>query len=190
MKSDAIVLPGVGAFGDAMRALNRLDLIFPIRDYATSEKPVVGICLGFQLLFSESYEFGFHKGLNIIPGEVIQFAKMKTLEGRYLKVPQICWNRIYEPDVGFSKRWQNNALLSGVKNHSFMYFVNSYYGVPEEKKSTICNAKYGEIEFCAGIMKGNVTGFQFHPERSGYDGIKIYRNLSKCIDIGEENGDQ
>ena len=187
LNADAVILPGVGAFGDAIGALRRLDLIDLIKDISESDKPLIGICLGLQLFFSESYEFGSHKGLDIIKGEVVRFGNPRDQYG-YLKVPQVCWNRIYPPNGEvFGKEngdltpdW-NITLLEGIEVGSFMYFVHSYYAIPKNSSVVISKTKYGHIQFCSGLKKGNIYGFQFHPERSGDNGLRIYHNLNRLI---------
>lgn len=182
LQADAVILPGVGAFGDAMNSLHQLDLVSPLQDIAQSEIPLIGICLGLQLLFTESHEFGRHKGLGIIDGEVVPF-KPTRHAGKVYKVPQVCWNRIFGPDEGeltLESRqvtaW-NRSLLSGIKNGSFRYFIHSFYGSPEHPSDTLTRTIYGPTSFCSAVKKGSVEAFQFHPERSGPIGLTVYQNL-------------
>jgi glutamine amidotransferase len=187
MGADCVILPGVGAFGDAMDALIRLNLVVPIREFVASDKPVLGICLGLQLLFSRSYEFGTHRGLDIIQGEVVRLPNSQHSQSA-LKVPHVGWNRTYLPDKrqiatedkGCPELW-HDTLLEGIENGAFMYFVHSYYVVPQDSSQTLTETDYGETQFCSGVKKGNIYGFQFHPERSGPTGLMIYQNLYTLI---------
>lgn len=174
LSADAIILPGVGAFGDAMQTLHRLDLVSVLRDVADSLKPVIGICLGLQLLMSESYEFGFHKGLNIIEGAVNRFDHPKEND-LLLKIPQVGWNRVYPARNGIN--W-SDTLLHGVDSNEYMYFVHSYIVQPQNGDMVFTLTRYGNIEFCSGIKYRNICAFQFHPERSGPKGIMVYQNLA------------
>lgn len=173
-RANAVILPGVGAYGDAMLTLHRLDLVNVLLDVAQSPKPLVGICLGLQLLMTESYEFGRHKGLGIIEGPVVRFDAPKEKE-RMLKVPQIGWNRVYQP--ANVSRWPG-TLLDSVDEGEYMYFVHSYICQPQNSNMILSTSSYGHIEFCSSIQIGNVFACQFHPERSGLGGMKIYQNLA------------
>jgi glutamine amidotransferase len=172
--ADAVILPGVGAYGDAMLTLHRLDLVNVLRDIAESSKPLVGICLGMQLLMTESYEFGCHKGLGIIEGPVVRFEAPKEKE-RILKVPQISWNRIFQPANGL--RW-HGTLLDRIDEGEYMYFVHSFTVQPQDSNVILSNSHYGHIEFCSSIHHRNVFACQYHPERSGLKGLQIYKNLA------------
>lgn len=178
-KADAMILPGVGAFGDAMGILNKMDLVRPILDFINSKRPFLGICLGMQLLFSESEEFGQHKGLDVIKGKVVKFPK-KNNDGQINKIPQVGWNRIKRPLLAEDPYW-NGTVLNHVNDGEFMYFVHSFYAVPEEKSVALSITEYGEITYCSSIQRGNIFAFQFHPEKSAYQGLKIYRNFSDII---------
>ena len=164
---DAAILPGVGAFGDAMDNLKKLDLIDPIKEFIRSGKPFMGVCLGMQLLFSESEEFGIHQGLNIVKGKVKKFSNAD----KPIKVPQIGWNQILKAD----NNW-NNSPLESIKSGEFMYFVHSYYVVPKDPSVILSETIYEDIGYCSSILKDNVFAAQFHPEKSGQEGIKIYRD--------------
>ena len=174
MDSDAVILPGVGAFGDAMAALRRLDLVRPLQDIAVSDTPLIGICLGVQLLMAESFEFGRHKGLEMIKGTVVRFDH-PVEEGRELKVPQVGWNRIKQ-----AHPW-SNTLLEGLADGEFMYFVHSFIVQPEDPNVILSTSRYGQIEFCSSLQYRNIFACQFHPERSGPKGLQIYRNLACLI---------
>jgi len=168
-RADKIVLPGVGAFKVAMDELKKRDLIEPVKASIKEGKPFLGICLGLQLLFSESEEGGVKiKGLNIIKGRVKKFKKKSGL-----KIPHMGWNNITAKGKG-----QKAEILKGVKSGSYMYFVHSYYAAPKDKKVILCETDYG-ANFTSGIRKDNVYGFQFHPEKSQAAGLKIIENFVK-----------
>ena len=170
-----VVVPGVGAFGDAMASLHRLDLVEPLREVAASDQLLVGICLGMQLFMTESHEFGTHRGLNIFPGVVVPFTPSLDDDSR-LKVPHVGWTRNYvsgdRPD-GWS-----STPLEGLSEGEYLYFVHSYYAVPEDPGIATSVATYGDKEFCSSIWREGVFGCQFHPERSGSQGLRIYQNLA------------
>jgi glutamine amidotransferase len=167
----------VGAFGDAMDTLHRLDLVSVLRDVAQSPKPLVGICLGLQLLMSESHEFGRHKGLDIIPGTV---ERLSAGEKEPVKVPQVGWNRILRPAGATHDPWLSTPL-AGMADGTFLYFVHSYFVRPENRDVVLTVTRYGENEFCSGVRYKNVCAFQFHPERSGAAGLAIYKNLASLV---------
>lgn len=175
-RSDAVILPGVGAFGDAMATLRRLDLVQPLRDAAASGKSLVGICLGLQLLMDGSEEFGSHKGLGIVPGRV-ELLDRPQLGERILKVPHVGWNRA-DPAPGGS--W-DNSLLEGLDPGTLMYFVHSYCVRPSDPDVELCRTDYGDAGFCSGVRLGSVEAFQFHPERSGPQGLRVYANLARRL---------
>lgn len=176
----SVILPGVGAFADAMKSLVKLDLVSPIKDVAASNTPLLGICLGQQLLFTESEEFGNTKGLDLIPGKV-QYFPVQTVEDRTLKVPQVGWNTITPPTAN---AW-HGTLLESVPLGTDMYFVHSCYVVPENTDAVLTVTTYGEVEFCSGSRHKNITAFQFHPERSGVGGLQIYKNFLQQIRLAE-----
>lgn len=168
--ADALLLPGVGAFNEAMLNLDRMNLIEPIRNFVEKGKPFMGICLGLQLLFSESEEFGSAKGLNLIPGKVKRFGNL-TESQQPLKVPQIAWNSIHESHKG---KWQNTPFQH-IQDGENMYFVHSYYVNPVDDEVTLSTSTYGSTEYCSSIIKENIFACQFHPEKSAQMGISIYR---------------
>jgi len=174
--ADALVLPGVGAFGDAMDNLKKQDLIQPIFDFIETGKPFLGICLGMQLLFSESEEFGNHKGLNLIEGAVRKFPSKDSLE-RKLKVPQIAWNKIHKPE---NISWKATPF-EHIHDGEFMYFIHSYYTLPAQKNDEIATTNYGFFQYCSAVKKHNIFAVQFHPEKSANKGLKIYDEWSKAI---------
>jgi len=181
--ADLVILPGVGAFGDAMATLNRLDLIGVLQDVAASGKHLVGICLGVQLLMTESSEFGRHRGLGIIEGPVVRFENPLE-ESRLLKVPQVQWNRIVRPEGPERKNegWKGTPL-EGVVEGEFFYFVHSFYVCPTDRSVVLSMSRYGGIEFCSSLRQGNVFACQFHPERSGPVGLKIYNNIARIVGV-------
>lgn len=188
LDADAVILPGVGAFGDAMESLHRLDLVSVLRDMAGSQKPLIGICLGLQLLMTESEEFGRHRGLNIIEGPVVRFnSPMKGT--RKLKVPQIGWNRIHKAVHNGSKGcdpW-GDGLLAGVADDEYMYFVHSFIVQPQDLSIVLSISRYGHIEFCSSLQYRNIFACQFHPERSGSGGLTIYQNMALRLQMAQKD---
>ncbi|MBQ2941265.1 MAG: imidazole glycerol phosphate synthase subunit HisH [Clostridia bacterium] len=159
--ADKIILPGVGAFGDAAKKLRDTGLFDVIKEEAAKGKPIMGICLGMQMLFEKSYEYGEHEGLGLIKGEI------RPIEGvipKELKIPHIGWNAL--------KFTKDSKLFKYIKDGDFVYFVHSYYGA--ECDSVIAVSEYG-APLTAAVEKGNVSGCQFHPEKSGDVGLKILK---------------
>ncbi|PKN70915.1 MAG: imidazole glycerol phosphate synthase subunit HisH [Deltaproteobacteria bacterium HGW-Deltaproteobacteria-12] len=176
--SDALILPGVGAFGDAIKNLHKLNLIQPLQEFAASGKPFMGICLGMQLLFSKSEEFGEHEGLNLIAGDVIKFPSANKSDEK-VKIPQIGWNQIFHPpDV--KGRWDGTPLEK-INDGEFMYFVHSFYAVPKYSENILAVTEYGDLEYCSAVIKNNIFATQFHPEKSAAEGIKIYQDWANKI---------
>lgn len=167
INSDAAIIPGVGAFGDAMENLQKLDLINLIKNFISSGRPFMGVCLGMQLLFTQSEEFGLHKGLNIVSGQVKKFVGKE----KQIKVPQIGWNQIFKAQ----KSWDNSPLKE-IKDGEFMYFVHSYFCQPKDKKVILSETTYEGIKHCSSLFSKNVFATQFHPEKSAKEGIKIYKD--------------
>lgn len=172
--ADALVLPGVGAFRDCMDNLKRLELEESIRFFIKTGKPFLGICLGLQVLFSTSEEFGLTEGFDIIKGKVIAFdRKMKDKEtGETLKVPHMGWNRI--------KIKGKSPILKGIKDGEFFYFVHSYYVKPSDESVVLTTTDYG-VEFVSSVWKDNIVATQFHPEKSQRAGLKVLENFGKWI---------
>ncbi len=162
---DKLILPGVGAFGDAISHLKQYALIEPILEFAKSGKPLLGICLGMQLLFDKSYEFGEHKGLGLIPGEVVPFDKSR-FEHR-LKVPHMGWNELFVQ--------KETSLFKGLPKAFYLYFVHSFHAVCDEKY-VAGRTIYG-YEFVSAVQNENVFGLQPHPEKSHENGLKILENF-------------
>ncbi|WP_308618338.1 imidazole glycerol phosphate synthase subunit HisH [uncultured Enterococcus sp.] len=168
-KAEKILLPGVGAFGDAMAKLQDSGLAAVVKKEAQKGKPLLGICLGMQLLFSESHEFGVHPGLDLISGKVIAMKETFTQQKIALKVPQIVWNELV-----FA---QESPLLKYVKQGDFVYYVHSYYA-SECDKSIAAFSDYG-VKIPGLVQKGNIFGTQFHPEKSGEVGLNILRAFTE-----------
>ena len=160
---DKIILPGVGAYKDAMQHLENSGLKDAILDFANSKKPLLGICLGMQLLFESSEEFGYTKGLGLIEGKVVKFDKSKMSSD--LKIPHMGWNKIENKD---------NQLFKDLKN-PYLYFVHSYHIITDDK-NIIGKTNYG-YEFASAVNKDNIFGFQPHPEKSHNNGLKILENF-------------
>ncbi|MFL2871592.1 MAG: imidazole glycerol phosphate synthase subunit HisH [Pirellulaceae bacterium] len=162
--ADKVVLPGVGAFEDAIGELHRRDLVNPIKDVIAQEKPFLGICLGLQLLFDVSYEGGEFEGLGVIPGKVVRF----DVASQY-KVPHMGWNQaeIIRPA----------PILNGIENNTYFYFVHSYYVAPEDDSVTAIKSDY-DGKFCAMIWRDNLFATQFHPEKSQQHGLAVLRNFA------------
>ena len=170
LNADKVVLPGVGAFSDCMKNLEQYGLIDAVRTSISSGKPFLGICLGLQLLFTESEEFGISKGLDIIKGRVVRF-KGPELSG--LKIPHMGWNSI------LIKR--QAPALRDVPDNSHVYFVHSFHVVPEDKRVIATTTPYG-IEFVSSVWRDNVFAVQFHPEKSQGLGLSILKRF------GEQKG--
>ncbi|HTQ63442.1 MAG TPA: imidazole glycerol phosphate synthase subunit HisH [Puia sp.] len=170
LKADYAILPGVGAFADAMKNLAQSDLVSPIKDFIASGRPFMGVCLGLQLLFTESEEFGMSKGLNIIEGTVKHFPG-RNAANEISKVPQIGWNKIFETK---NQPWKNTPLRD-CRSGDYMYFVHSFYVKPQSEKPVLSETTYGDLTYCSSIYQDNVFACQFHPEKSGMYGVEIYR---------------
>ena len=168
--ADYAILPGVGAFGDAMAFLNHTGMTEAIRDYVGAGKPLMGICLGLQLLLEESEEFGSSKGIGLIPGAVKKFIP-HFKDGNHYKVPQIQWNVIEERERGL---W-NGTPLQCCKPGDYMYFVHSYYADPSNLDCVLSETTYGDTTYCSSIFYNNIFATQFHPEKSGLYGVNIYK---------------
>jgi len=167
-RADALILPGVGAFHTAMVNLESLGLIQPLLDSIGQGKPIFGICLGLQLLFTESEEFQNSKGLGLIRGEIKKFIPA----AQHYKVPQIAWNKINSPRKNDFK----GSPLYGIKEGNYMYFIHSFYALPENKEIILSETCYNGITYCSGVLKNNIFAVQFHPEKSSKKGLEIYHN--------------
>jgi len=164
-EADALVLPGVGAFDDAIISLKEKGLDEAIRDFIRQDRPYLGICLGYQLLF-ESSEEGKERGLDILPGRV------RRLPGKGLKVPHMGWNSI---EIA-----AESPLLQGIRNGSYCYFVHSYFVEPEDDSLVLTWTEYG-VRFASGVHRGKLAAFQFHPEKSSRTGLAILANFATMV---------
>ncbi len=164
---DRVQLPGVGAFPDAMRSLEDSGMAEAIRDFAQSGKPLMGTCLGMQLLFDESEEFGTHKGLGLIPGRVVRFDETKF--DRPHKIPHMGWNELFVR--------KDSPIFAGLPKEFYLYFVHSYHALCDDEYA-IGKTHYG-YDFVSAVQRENVYGFQPHPEKSHNHGLKIVENFTK-----------
>jgi imidazole glycerol-phosphate synthase subunit HisH len=164
-RADKIILPGVGAFGDAMAELHRRSLVGPIRDAIDAGKPFLGICLGMQLLFDVGHENGRYEGIGVLPGEVVRF----DIPAEY-KVPHMGWN-----GLNIARR---APILDGLEEGTHVYFVHSYYVVPRDESVIATRTSYG-LDFCSTVWRDNVYATQFHPEKSQTDGLRILKNFAE-----------
>ncbi len=162
---DKLILPGVGAFGDAMTHLQERNMVEAIKEFAQSGKPMLGICLGMQLLFESSQEFGSHKGLGLIEGEVIHFDSSKFSEP--LKIPHMGWNRMFTKE---------HKLFENLDDEHYLYFVHTYHVVCKNEEDIIGETYYG-YKFTSAVAHNNIMGIQPHPEKSHDNGLKILENF-------------
>lgn len=170
--ADAIILPGVGSFEAGMEGLRIRNLIKPVKKFALTGRPILGICLGAQLLLDKGYEFGIFSGLGIIPGKVIKFPKLKKEH-----VPHIGWNEIFPlKNNGWKK-----TILDSIKTSPDVYFVHSYVLQPSRREHVLALTNYDGYQFCSAIRKNNIYGCQFHPEKSSKVGLKIIENFVSII---------
>jgi len=170
---DKLILPGVGAFGDAMEHLKENGMDKAVKEYAKSGKPLLGICLGMQLLFESSEEFGSSKGLGLIEGKVVAFDESKF--DHKLKVPHMGWNELFQQSVG--AELSLCPLFKGLDKEFYLYFVHSFHAVCDDKYA-IGKTYYG-YEFVSAVNKDNIYGIQPHPEKSHENGLKIIENFVK-----------
>jgi glutamine amidotransferase len=166
-KVKAIVVPGVGAFGDAIHNLEKLGLKDKIIKHIENRKPYFGICLGLQILFEYGYEFGSHEGLGVIKGSVVRFDDKLNI-----KIPHMGWNQIWKK--------KDSKMFKGIEDGLYFYFVHSYYVKPDEKDIIATTTDYG-IDFCSSIEKDNIWAVQFHPEKSQTLGLKLLENFRKFV---------
>ncbi len=176
--AEGLVLPGVGAFRDCMENLEKRGLTPFIKEWVRGNKPFLGICLGLQLLFTESHEFGIHRGLDLFKGKVVRFSDDMHSSVRYhnevrqerLKVPHMGWNRVDHPE--------GSRFFQDIPQGGYFYFVHSYYVAPEGEVN-MCTTEYG-IEFVSGIESKNLISVQFHPEKSQKMGLLFLRNFARA----------
>ncbi len=171
--ADRLVLPGVGAFGDGMERLRERELLEPLAQFAKSGRPLLGICLGMQLLFSESEEFGRHEGLGLIAGSVLRLSEVDE-DGQRVKVPHVGWSELERPGLGAD--W-DSTFLDGLADAESMYFVHSYVPFPERETLILARFTYGGRSYCAAIEENNLMGIQCHPEKSGHVGLRVLSNF-------------
>jgi glutamine amidotransferase len=171
-QAEVLVLPGVAAFGDAMRHLCQRGLDRPVLQAVRAGKPLLGICVGLQLLFDESEEMGQHQGLGILPGKVVRFPQ------NHLTVPHMGWNQI-EPE-------QDHPLLKNIEWGDFAYFAHSYYVIPDNPKNVLAYTDYG-FRYPSIVGRDNVYAIQFHPEKSQYVGLQILKNFVALAELKLHN---
>lgn len=169
LEAERIVLPGVGAFRDCMHNLEQAGFVEPILKVIGQGRPFLGICVGMQLLFTDSTEFGLYRGLDVIPGHVLRFPEGMAEQNEPLKVPHMGWNQL-------SIR-HRPSTFEGLDDGTNVYFVHSYYVQPEDERVIAATTRYG-IDFCAAVWKDNVVATQFHPEKSQDAGLTILRNFA------------
>lgn len=167
--ADGIILPGVGAFGDAISNIREHKLDTVIENVIAKGKPFLGICLGFQLLFQKSEEFGIFDGLGLVPGKVKRIPI--EWDQKKLKVPQIAWNKIFIQ--------KPSSILDGIRDEEYMYFVHSFFVDPKDESWILTKTSYNGFMYCSSIEQDNIFACQFHPEKSSKEGIKIYSNWAK-----------
>jgi len=168
--ADKVILPGVGAFADAINTLHEKQLVEPIRKVIAEGRPFLGICLGLQLLFDISYEDGQHRGLGIIPGKVVRFNFSGREDQHDLKIPHMGWNALkIRGDV---------PIYRDIEEDSYVYFVHSYYVVPDDDTVIATTTRHG-IEFVSSIRRDNLFATQFHPEKSQRVGLQILKNFAE-----------
>jgi glutamine amidotransferase len=161
LRAEAVILPGVGAAADTMAGLKRLGLIESIGEYIAANRPFLGVCIGLQVLLTGSEEEGWHEGMNIVSGRV---QRLPT----GLKTPHMGWNQVCQR--------KPHPIFRDVPDKANFYFVHSYYAIPDDKSLVAADTEYG-ILFCSVLARNNLIGTQFHPEKSGETGLKIYRNF-------------
>lgn len=168
LRAERVLLPGVGAFGDGAAGLRARGLEDALKAFARSGRPLMGICLGMQLLMSSSEEFGHHEGLALLPGSVVRITP-----GGTTKVPHVGWNRVRRPSEA---RWADTPLRD-LPPVEAMYFVHSFAPVPTREEDIVCTTTYGESSFASAVGRDNVFGVQFHPEKSGPVGLQLLRGF-------------
>jgi glutamine amidotransferase len=172
LNADFVILPGVGAFGKGMQNLKENGLDDILIDFIKKGKPFLGVCLGMQLLFDESEEFGKTVGLGIIKGKVLKLPKHDEE-----KLPHVSWNQLKKTSI---KKW-DNSILNNINNNNLFYFVHSFVASPLSDIDVLARTNYAGIDFCSAVNHENIYGTQFHPEKSGPNGLKILSNFLNII---------
>jgi imidazole glycerol phosphate synthase glutamine amidotransferase subunit len=175
--SKALVLPGVGAYEQGMLALEKMGLIWAIKEKVQMGTPLLGICLGMQMLFTESEEFGLHQGLDLIKGRVVPFKEPSEVNVRGYKVPHMGWNEITVQSDKLA------TIMKNTKTGDNMYFAHSYYPVVKNKEEVVATSEYGGQVFCSAVQAGNISGVQFHPEKSGKAGLALLKAFCEINNI-------
>lgn len=170
LEAERVVLPGVGAFGDCMRNLEQGGFVEPILKVIKDGRPFLGICVGMQMLLTDSTEFGLTKGLDIIPGHVLRFPENMVVDGERLKVPHMGWNQLSIKTAA--------PIFKGIGDGVNVYFVHSYYEMPDDESAIAATSEYG-LTFCAALWKDNIVATQFHPEKSQETGLRILKNFGE-----------
>ena len=180
--AERVVLPGVGAFGDCIYELERRGLVRPILDFIASGRPLLGICVGMQMLMEVGEEFGEHRGLAVVPGRVRAIPATRA-DGRPHKIPHIGWNELIKPSA--ATQW-SGTILDGVPERSSCYFVHSFTAEPLAAGYRLADCDYHGRCVSAALRAGNVYGTQFHPEKSGDIGLRILRNFLNLVGAADE----
>ena len=173
--AERLILPGVGAFGDCMRSFLDCGFEEPVRRFVATGRPLLGLCVGMQIFFDRSEEFGEHRGLGLIPGEVRAIPRTDS-EGQPLKIPHIGWTDLTLPAGSNASAW-GDGVLRGITPGTAMYFVHSYTAWPASTAHRYADADYGGQLICAATRRDNITGTQFHPEKSGPSGLALIENF-------------
>jgi len=181
--AERVVLPGVGAFADCVHELERRELVRPILDFIAGGRPLLGICVGMQMLLEIGEEFGEHPGLGVVPGRVRAIPATGT-DGRSHKIPHIGWNELRKANV--ATQW-DGTILDGISERSTVYFVHSFTAEPVDPRYRLADCDYDGRCVSAALRAGNVYGTQFHPEKSGETGLKILRNFLQVVGCAEES---
>jgi glutamine amidotransferase len=172
--AELLVLPGVGAFRDGMCGLKQRDLVKAIQEYSAKGRPMLGICLGMQMLLDSSEEFGAYEGLGLIPGRVVAIPS-RGIDGQPLKIPHIGWNELEIP-TDAPRAWEN-SIFEDISAGQSMYFVHSFNAQPTHSANRVADCYYGGVRIAAAVRAGAIYGCQFHPEKSGHGGLRIIRNF-------------
>lgn len=176
VKADRLIVPGVGAFEDSVREVRARGFDETIRRFVETGRPFLGICVGMQMLFDASEEFGHHEGLSILPGTV-QAVPNRTMKDEPQRVPHIGWNALVRPETGRS--WEDTLLAAVAGRSPATYFVHSFAAVPSRVSDRLADCIYGGHRLCAAVQHDNIMATQFHPERSGEEGLDLLRQFMR-----------